>query len=219
MTDPDFDVCQRVKYFDVQSLYWKKYPYKIEIKIPPNIKNLFDDPGSIRSAKHFSRMAFRKTLERGISENCKRHVTSRTLSYYFENAPDAMRFIDKNKADISKVYRPVAGQIAAILSNPYPNDVKIVTRSNLFWDRYRYCVIFKYLKDDECEKVDEDVALIFSKKNIRRFLYIFNGNRRRLYLRDESDLMYVVTCQRHNISNIEKVLLKDEINADPTPNS
>jgi hypothetical protein len=208
-----------IDYQDIKSLYWNKYPYKIVIRDklsrPPALQGFLDPEDN----KNYDAWVEHYNERRKFYYARKRHCPEdgalwksmnnggTTFSFFFVHEADALKFIKKNAEFIRTVFRPNDEKQIAVLKT----DKKLVLRDMLYYGKYRYCIEFKeQVNDESAEFLDNIITKLFSTPDPTRFEFSYS-NRRRLFLNDEKDVVFVKLALHERIRKISEAILKEEI--------
>jgi len=214
----DFDTIPNIQYNDITVLFWKKYPYRVTVKydVPypyfsASYEN-YDDWRTVINQYIQDRNCFIREINKSCpNDNWKKSTFGADcrFHYYFLSRDDAQHFIKKNKKYITVVYRPSAqSDIDTLKVESYYDRL---VRDSLFWNKYKYCVEFKYLTIDACQEVDDHILNVTfrGRKNSKRYYYPFS-NRRRLYLTKEEDIIMILLPFKDKIQKIQEIHLKEK---------
>lgn len=198
-------------YHDTIKPFYGSYPYKISIRNPPD--------AVLHTLKgREKRMAFYKKVKQqcaNVGQTLGKWRSIRgdhCVNLFFTCQDDVDIVVDMMREHVTDLHRPRhANDHQTMLSSQNVN-----VRKRLYWDNYRYCVIFKYhhsyTKMDELDSWVEttfDVSgTAFPGDNPNA--YFSYSDPRRLYLNSESDVLMVKFAYTSEIKRIEKVILKKE---------
>ena len=214
----DFDTIPTIKYNDITILFWKKYPYRVTVKydVPyPRFTYTVDNYEEWRViiTKYMKdRNSFVKEINKSCpNDNWKKSTFGADCQfhYYFINKDDAQHFIKKNKKYINVVFRPAHESDIETLK--VESNYDRIVRERLFWNRYKYCIEFKSLNQDDCLEIDEHILKVtfLGRKNSKRYYYPFT-DRRRLYLSKEEDIIMILLPFKDRIKKIQEIHLKEK---------
>lgn len=206
-----FDLYPTIAYQDIETLFWKKYPYKVVVKDsmerPPEMSG-WEPEKYDQWRKHYQeRQKFYYARKRHCPEdkNVWKSLNSGTsYSFFFVNETDVLNFVKKNREFITKVFRPCTQEQVDVLKT----NNKLVLRNYLYYGKYRFCIEFKDTVNEE--QLDTSVNNIFYTPNVGRFQYSYS-KRRRLFLNDEKDVIFVKLALHQQIRSISQAILKEEI--------
>lgn len=189
-------------YKPISHLYWGKFAYKIETTNP------FDNLG----IKSFETLSDRC---RAFKAKCYRHLPAKTKDwkttkkwnsphFYFKFKSDADHFLKNNHKRIRVAYalrQDIDPAVFVTLSGPL--------RATLYFQRYRHCVEFKEMDLLVKAELDNWVDEIFGE-SLEVSRYTPRGVRK-LYLKDENDILLVRLAFSNLISKIQTITLRSEI--------
>lgn len=227
-------------FVDSPKLYYNFYPYRVQValalvettqdnKKPALLEAYLNEQSHwkrIRNAEYVGvrnwivarrKEALSITRKRGLSKvvgKVKLRNEQQTMSAFFERKEDAARYIRANRNCVIEVSGPRSeGDIAFMKINP-----KSRIRSRLYWNKYRYCVLFKWIPKENREALQSwfESYLDHAEGNERenRFLYSYTLPVK-VYVAEESDLQYIRIAWSECIASIEKAILKEEVDAQP----
>jgi hypothetical protein len=205
-----FDKHPNIRYSDLVHLFWGEFPYRAVIEVPHKQRQRCKDFNAVKRARDRilddvifdGDLSFRKNAD--------------SVSFFFHCGEEAARFIDDNAARIREVTRPACESHIDALQ-----DGRVQMRDRLFFDQYRFIVTFRgrtYMERDEVvAEVDDFVRDTFEMTNgsisSERCRYQHGKHStRRLYLRDEADVILVkLALDDEKIAGIEIAKLKSEM--------
>ncbi len=224
----DFEELDGVTYQDITKLFWNFYPYKVNLSdllVKPQHRGGYNSDSSIyaKNKKEWNTYLTKRTNlyyemrtfcneELGIEWTSKNN--DQTFSFFFRSPLDAQRFILQFRTYTKTVFRPE--NFASI--DALGQDSKLLLRETLFYPNeefggYRHYVEFHYQhRQEDEEELDECIIRLFNEEiDDQRYRYVYN-NRRRLYLNNRSDIMYIkLGVDNDKIRGYYSVLLKSEI--------
>lgn len=218
---------------DIDHLYWGRFPYRILLRLDRRGREAVRNFNELRKVntrdwKLFGEAAravtrARNRLRTRLSSFCPNTSTWRCasagngLAFYFENASDAQVLLDSAGDLVRIVNRPrTAVEIEALRANR-----RMRIRDRLFWNAYRWRIVFRIdgvaIRNEVDRWVNDMFAVQDSNRNgdgpqhqTDRSAYI-HAYERRLYLANESDVIMVKLALAPFIARIEEALLKSEI--------
>jgi hypothetical protein len=224
------DKYPHIKYRSIDHLFWHTYPYKVcLLNEARKRRNPVTWVAHQTSWLDYNRRRREQRVKRKRYLTAIRRVLHAATDYrlinghhhvmvYFRHEEDAARFIDRAHRRVFEVYRPGSDAQHALLLA----DHKIKLRPTLFYNRYRWCVVFHAALWNEREsELFEWEALYFATPFVedddvcdgremeRGFFSV--GNQNRLYLRDEKDVILTKLGNSDIIDRIEKVVLVSEV--------
>jgi hypothetical protein len=234
MSAMDFDRHESVNYKPISALYWGEYPYKVVISYPKrsaNSQHYFPvTPGGSlsrfvvgsgnsiveRVAKdRRKRNNFLAKLKKScLSENWKVMDNQAGFSFFFKSKEEALDFIDLHTKHIREVFRPDNDDYVNLLLS----DTFVIIRKSLFWNKFEWSILFKRVYDqDALAHIDHVITNRFEEqlKN-KDAMYLYEGDVRRLYLKDEMDIYLTKLALGQHIHKIHKAYIDENIDASIT---
>lgn len=225
-----------LKKFDIhfqksERLFYKKYPYRVTIALDEIATDIDDSrPANFNESPNFRirpavshqyrywesqrrQEAYRIAKLKGLpakSDLFKFRKEQRTCSLFFLNETDAIRYIKANKHFVSQVSGPAT---AAELEFMKLNQ-RIRVKNRLFWNKYRYCVVFKFLgrNADAVQNWFGDFLSHLEPEARQARFMLSLGYPSKVYVSEESDALMVNLAFHEYILCVEKVILRDEVN-------
>lgn len=205
----------------ITHLFWGEYPYKIETTYPA--KGWKPLPygyhtGANLDIQKVNRENYTKKVD-SFRRMCLKYVpydekvwklyeTNKSFHFYFLNSDDMDRFVSANEKIIRAIYEPASNQDLNFLKKT--DNKNTFLRLSLFYNKYRFCVVFKNMKPDVKKELDNWVNAIFGDESDDRFSYNNFGSRF-LYLNAENDIMMTRLAFNQYILDVNKVILRTEI--------
>ena len=230
----DFDSFPHITYSEITSLFWDTFPYRVTILYPYQYPSFgggydyFSMPLVIKTKMHDdfmgtvkeylkSRKEFRGKLQKHCPDDTTLWKTSifgssSKMHYYFINKEDAYNFIRNNNKYVISAVRPSNDAFVAVLNKKSIYNYKKVLKDSLYWNKYKYCIEFRCLYGQDVDDLDEHITKIafLGKKNSKRYYYPFSS-KRRLYLKNEKDILLILLHAKEKIEKIHEVHLKEKI--------
>lgn len=214
------DKYKHIKYRATSHKFWRRFPYKVIVAYkdggipqPPSryVATWWHEYIVERSQAKKQRRAYIKSFAKYLpdADLFTRVDTAKTVNFFFVNEADTEHFVDSIKEKVSEVWRPSSAAHVAAMA-----DHKVKVRKSLFHGRYRWCVVYQKLYDDKSSEFLEWEALYFRNEEDERDQersYLFMGAQYRLYLRDETDVVFTKLGTSDIIDRIEKVVLESEL--------
>lgn len=206
-----FDKHDTIKYNDLSRPFWGRYVFKVVVNHPKSPPGKFWEPENQekRNAFHQSVLSCCDDLIHDWRVMRGNDCTN----LFFEDAATASLVIDRLRDHVSVVFRPINEKSKQLLLR----DQRSVCREKLFWNMFKWCIVFRNTLDDAIN-ADQCIDGLFKGEisgrdyplDDDRLFYSFTSPRR-LYLRSETDLMFVMFAGSELIQRIEHVILKKDI--------
>lgn len=201
-----FDKHDSILYSDLSRLFWGIYPYRVFLPYDEAIRWKHD------KQKHtIQNRLWNKMIPAPDSVERKYLYNFKGISAFFVTEADAANFIDQNQELVTEVHRPHHDAALSVLA-----DHKIRIRKTLFWNQYRWCVIFKNVKTTAEENyIDEWVESHFEGvEPSENRVYNSHGFPRKLYLNSENDTIAVKVSLSEHIRALEYAMLVEEVSTE-----
>jgi hypothetical protein len=205
-----FDKHPHIRYENLDHLFWGEFAYRVTIDIPLATRLRLRCANAVRRARD-------EILVSVISE-AELIYRKKTggFNFFFETRGEAETFIDDNAAQISAVVRPLHGSdINALI------DRRVRLRDQPWFGRYNFVVTFggrSWLEGCmTIAEVDAFVSETFFEDSDdtgmtdrARYRHSRHG-KRRLYLRDESDVVLVrLSVEDEKIEKLEIAKIRSD---------
>lgn len=178
---------------ETTALYWDEFPYKVVVRLTGNPMTAV-----ARLSRH---------LPEG--DDWRFRCSPSQNSFFFKNAEDARRFVEANSKHVLEVWEPPAnlGQYLGLNEDGH----RTVLRDTLWYDQYRYCVVFRRsMSKAENDDLDDWAQEFFLGSDEQRAYFSYSLERR-VYLNDPDDVFMVTLAHKPIILRIERAILKKEI--------
>lgn len=199
--------------FETSKLFYGKYPFSVTVdhKLLRN--------GGCETNRHIRHFKVYKALEWLCQElgvtDYRTRVSSDTTQIYLACEQNALAIIESAHKSILRFHAPRNPQERKILED----DTRLIIRDNLFWNHFRYRIVYRSMRKANTLEVEEFFAdfLNFMGETERLQRFSFNySDPIKVYIADEKDLLLVKIAHNDIILRIEKVILRNEIDA-PEP--
>ena len=201
----------------ITQLYWGKYPYKVGTICPSLKFNYSPKHGGELNFKECNKIyyqvidAFRKSCLKYVPNDrtiWKMTESAIAFNFYFVHQEDMMRFVAGNLVKVRKIYEPAS---ALEVQTFIDNKDCVIRKKFFFFNSYRYKITFRRMSSEVICELDTWVKDFFGEDE-KRIGYSPCGQRF-LYLNVENDILLVRLAFSQYVRRVEKVILKDEINA------
>ena len=211
-----------VKQFSIERKYYKKYFYKIvlkidDTKIKPSVPRIYHPWGF--SALYTLRQDIIKEIANLPIQDadCKIRSESRWVSVFTNDTAFIEMIFDKLVHRIVEYYRPVSNEHKEVIEQ----SRRIRVRKRLFENEFKYKVYFKQdwkYREDGYSDVQLWVEGLENRngtrwavnKTLRQYFYNkpgYKGYTAAIYLNDPEDLMMCQMCFHNEIDCIEEAVL------------
>ncbi len=203
------DAYSHINYKNLEKLYWSEYGYRVSIQLSKARLKRFKNAQNV--ARGLDRL-FAK-IDFSVSEGVEWRNKSAGFNFFFREADAAARFIDANAAMIDEVVRPVAPEDIDLL-----RDATVLLRENYWFYNYPFCITFAGRSASESvaaadaffhETFGDESGDPQHERDSRA--YYNYGERRKLYLRDENDVILTrLSVDGEYIESVSKIVLRGE---------
>lgn len=197
-----FDKHSKIKYNDLNHLYWGKFSYRVFIPFETPTTKWQKDRGDVENnLRSLISWPAAETLYRSV-------ITSGGFNFYFMDETTASSFIDANHM-VAEVWRPHSKKAIGILA-----DAKARIRTVPYWGKYKWCITFGKITIADERELDDWVTDHFEGVEDDRRFYVF-ANPRKLYLNDELDALAVKVGVGEYVKSIEYAVISSDEQDEP----